>query len=54
MEDVQCCDGVSSFDDDVHAVGKVTRVDDERVFEGERLVRGARDSVTGNASFMDC
>lgn len=50
-----CRDGVSSFDDDVHAVGKVGRMDDEAIFECKGLVRRAHDgvptmdhSVTGN------
>lgn len=45
-EDVPCRDGVSSLYDDVRAVGKVRRMDDEAVFEGEGLVWRALDGVT--------
>ena len=50
--DVPCRDGVSSFDDDVHAVGEVGGVHDEAVFEGEGLVWRTHDCVT-SASFSD-
>lgn len=50
--DVPCRDGVSSFYDDVYAVGKVGRVHDEAVFEGEDLVWRAHDGVAG-ASVSD-
>lgn len=43
---VPCRDRVSSFYDDVSAVGEVGRVDDEAVFEGKGFVRRTHDGVT--------